>query len=71
MENKLETQRGGAVEIITNKVNAVIQIQRRQIEIERQWCFPAQEVRIRRRRDIIVIVVIAVGHKETMIELLY
>ena len=60
MENKLETQSGGAVEIITNKVNVVIQIQRRQIEIERQRCFPAQQIRIRRRRDIIVVVVVVV-----------
>ena len=60
MKNKLETQSGGAVEIITNKVNVRIQIQRRQIEIERQRCFAAQQIRIRQRLDIIVIVVIVI-----------
>ena len=48
MENKLETQSSGAIEIITNEVNVVIQIQWRQIEIERQRCFPTQQIRIRR-----------------------
>ena len=46
MENKLETQSSGAIEIITNEVNVVIQIQQRQIEIERQRCFLTQQIRI-------------------------
>ena len=60
MENKLEIQSGGAVEIITNKANVMIQIQQRQIEIERQRCFPTQQIRIRRWRDIIVVIVVVV-----------